>query len=389
MKEQAQKGSKKESSHQFLEDSFSESIVETLRESLIILDKDLVIKRVNTAFEETFHEKGRMIYGKPLFELGNGQWDTPELRKLLEEIIVNNHEVKNYEVRHDFPKIGSRVMRLNARRLNADSHEDYIFLVLEDITERKRAEEKLQAFNEKLEAEVKARTSQLEKANKELESFSYSVSHDLRSPLRAITGYAKMLLEDHSADLDEEAQRFLHVIDDNAAKMGQLIDDLLAFSRMGRKEKELMPVDMQSIVKEVTRELEKEFGEDKWTINIQALPTIHGDQTMIKQALKNLLANSFKFSATREHPRIEVWGEIQGDFASFHIRDNGVGFDPAYQSKLFEVFQRLHGDHEFKGTGIGLSIVKRIIDRHGGEAWGEGKLNEGAEFGFKLPLSEN
>jgi len=236
---------------------------------------------------------------------------------------------------------------------------------------------------------VKQRTHELEKANQELEAFSYSVSHDLRAPLRAITGFAKMLLEDYTQYLDDEGNRYLTVIDESAEKMGNLIDDLLGFSLMSRKEKVLEAIDMEALCQEVFEELKREYDDSRWTLSLDTLPMAQGDRRMIRQVLINLMSNSFKFTAEEPAPWIVISSSSNEDYNTYNIKDNGVGFDASYKGKLFQVFQRLHGDAEFKGTGIGLSIVKRIIDRHGGDVWGDSKEGEGAEFVFQLPVYKN
>lgn len=234
------------------------------------------------------------------------------------------------------------------------------------------------------EKELIKRTTQLEAANKELEAFSYSVSHDLRAPLRAIDGFSRVLLEDHSDKLDSEATRLLNIVRDNTQKMGQLIEDLLNLSRLGRKQMEMSEIDMAKHAKSVFDELKATTPERAIQLDIKTLPIAHGDKSMIRQVFVNLLSNAIKFTRLKEKAVIEIGSRTQGNENVYYIKDNGVGFDMLYLNKLFGVFQRLHSAEEFDGTGVGLAIVQRIIHRHGGRAWAEGKVNEGATFYFTL-----
>lgn len=239
-------------------------------------------------------------------------------------------------------------------------------------------------------AEEKLREAQLEtqKINKDLESFSYSVSHDLRAPLRSINGYSQILIEDYSGKIDEEGNRILNVIITNAKRMGQLIDDLLEFSRLGRQEIRKVLVDVNEQVKNISGELlEREEGR-KIELNVQPLGMAAIDQAMMRQVWINLIGNAVKYSRNKEIAKIEI-GKMDADnkdHVVFFVKDNGAGFDMAYLDKLFGVFQRLHKTNEFEGTGVGLALVKRIIDRHGGKIWAEGKVGEGATFYMELPV---
>ena len=235
-----------------------------------------------------------------------------------------------------------------------------------------------------LESQVVERTQALRETNAELEAFSYSVSHDLRAPLRAIHGFARILLEDHGTELQPEAKRVLGVIDENTRRMGQLIDDLLSFSRLGRKELETARVDMVDLVRTVADEVRRHAGDRPLEITIGALPPARGDRDMLRQAITNLLDNAAKFTRRRAPGTIEVGHRADGAETVYYVKDNGAGFDPRYAGKLFGVFQRLHRAEEFEGTGVGLAIVQRIVLRHGGRVWAEGQLDAGATFFFTL-----
>jgi two-component system sensor kinase len=241
--------------------------------------------------------------------------------------------------------------------------------------------EKVRILNE-LNEKLMKRSEKLEDANKELEAFAYSVSHDLRVPLRAIDGFSRIVLEDYEDKLDDEGKRLLKIIRENTNKMGQLIDDILLLSRAGRQEMKFTEINMEELVKRVFEEQKMSSKDENIYLKIENMPTCYGDRALMQQVLNNLIANSFKFTEERI---IEVGAKKEEDDTIYYIKDNGVGFDMKYKEKLFGLFQRLHGSNEFKGTGVGLSIVQRVVRRHGGTVWGEGELNEGATFYFSIP----
>jgi light-regulated signal transduction histidine kinase (bacteriophytochrome) len=254
-----------------------------------------------------------------------------------------------------------------------------------EVSERQRAEENLRELNVELERRVTERTAQLEAANKELEGFSYSVSHDLRAPLRGIVGFAEALLEDHGEDLSEEAKRKVDIVQHEGRRMSVLIDELLAFSRLGRKALQFGELNMASLVDTTWNGLQAQNEMNNVDLQVGALPAATGDRVLLGQVWVNLLSNAIKFSGKRATPRIVVSAITDDKEHIYFVRDNGAGFNPKYQSKLFGVFQRLHDASEFAGTGVGLALVQRIISRHGGRVWAEGAPNEGATFYFSLP----
>jgi light-regulated signal transduction histidine kinase (bacteriophytochrome) len=255
-----------------------------------------------------------------------------------------------------------------------------------EIEVRKRAEEEIRSLNADLERRVAERTAQLGDANKQLEAFSYSVAHDLKAPLRAVSGFSNALMEDYGSKLDGEARQYLHSIARGAKTMGKLIDDLLAFSRQGLKEMEPSRIDMDEMAKSVFEELRRAAPERKLECRLNSLPSARGDRAMVRQIWVNLLSNAIKFTEPKDYPVIEAGcAETSGDQNIYYVKDNGAGFDMSYADKLFGIFQRLHSGKDFEGTGVGLAIVRRIVQRHGGRIWAEGRVNEGATFHFTLP----
>lgn len=259
-----------------------------------------------------------------------------------------------------------------------------IWGVRSDITRIKKAEAEIRALNADLERRIAERTAQLELSNKELETFVYSVSHDLRAPLRAIDGYSRMLLEDFAPQLDAEGRRLCSNVSENSRNMRKLIDDLLAFARIGWTEMESSSIDMATLASDIFLESTSLEERERIDFQVAPLPGARGDPSLIRQVWTNLLSNAVKFSAKKERARIEVEAEFHKDEIVYAVRDNGAGFDMAFSPKLFGVFQRLHTQKEFEGSGVGLSIVKHIVQRHGGRIWAVGTPGEGATFYFTL-----
>jgi light-regulated signal transduction histidine kinase (bacteriophytochrome) len=254
-----------------------------------------------------------------------------------------------------------------------------VLCVVRDITLRAQHEQKILELN----LQLQARVEELQTANQSLETFSYSISHDLRAPLRAIDGFSAILLEEYASDLDGEAQRLLHVISSNCRKMGQLIEDLLTFSRISGNGVLRSEIDMTALARSVLDDLQASEPARQIEIKLDTLPPALGERAMVRQVLVNLISNAWKFTREASAPVIEIgwYRDTLGD--AYFVRDNGAGFDPQYSAKLFGVFARLHSA-EFEGSGIGLAVVRRIVLRHGGEVWGAGKVGKGAKFCFTL-----
>ena len=365
-----------------LANAYDRSLIEASLDPLVTIGPDGKITDVNAATEKiTGHSREELI-GTDFMHY----FSEPEKAKAGYQQVFQDGFVHDYAL-----EVRDRDGHLTPVLYNASIYRDEagqvigVFAAARDITERKRAEEEVRTLNAELEQRVVQRTAQLEAANKELEAFSYSVSHDLRAPLRAIDGFSRVILEDYVGELDDEGKRVLNIIRSNTQKMGQLIDDLLSFSRLGRQDISPSDIRMAELAKGVFEEIKPPANERNLQFNMKTLPIAHGDRSMMKQVFANLLSNAIKFTRPKEMATIEIGGTNDGVENVYYVKDNGVGFDMQYVNKLFGVFQRLHSAEEFDGTGVGLAIVQRIIHRHGGRVWAEGKVDGGATFYFSLP----
>ncbi|HXT00756.1 MAG TPA: CheR family methyltransferase [Elusimicrobiota bacterium] len=358
----------------------AEAITDTVP-PLLILDAELRVRKANSSFCDAFQVGMAETEGHLIYELGNGQWDIPLLRTLLQEILPREKSVTNFEVEHDFEKIGPRAVLLNGRVLDWGGVGRTILLSILDITDRKKAVKVIEAYNAELERKVVDRTQELATANKELETFCYSVAHDLRTPIRSIVSYSQLVLARIS---DAELNSYLQQSINASKRMAKLIDDLLELARLTRKEVKKEPIDLSAEADAIAVELKGQQPDRQVKFVIAKGLRAVGDAALVQIALRNLLDNAWKFTRHSSQAVIEVGRSIEEGRDVFFVRDNGVGFDMAYVNKLFGVFQRLHDEKEFPGTGIGLVTVQRIVQRHGGTIWAEGTPGGGATFSFTL-----
>jgi len=304
-----------------------------------------------------------------------GQTVPPALRDIVTQT-MNEGVARTYDLKHRDRDYGFSVAPI----LEAG----YANLYCHDITDRKRAEEEIRTLNAELEQRVRVRTAELLAANKELEAFSYSVSHDLRAPLRAVDGFSHILLDEQGTQLPPETQRYLSLIRSSTLQMGRLVDDLLAFSQLSRQAMIKDQVQPAALVREAWDLLRSEQDGRHVKLTVGDLPSCQGDRALLKQVFVNLLSNALKFSRKRDPAIIEFGCNCKDGENIFFVRDNGVGFDMRYADKLFGVFQRLHRSEDYEGTGVGLAIVERIVHRHGGRVWAEAEPDKGATFFFTL-----
>lgn len=398
--------------------NYAESIITTIQEPLLVLDKSLRIKTANNAFYKTFHVTEEETEGVLIYELGNKQWNTAPLRKLLEEILPQKTKFADFEVKHDFPSVGERIMLLYGCEIkNENSAENLILLVIKDVTEQVIAKNKnladQQLRAQELEAKVQQRTLELSDANellqernkelgrmnRELESFTYVSSHDLQEPLRKIQTFTTRILEKEYAELSDKGKDYFNRIQSAASRMQQLIEDLLAFSKINLEERIFETKDLNIIVQEVKNEMKEAIEEKHATIDTTELGKANIVPFQFRQLMYNLISNALKFSKPGTPPHIVIvsrnviWNKknvinlIPGKkYCHITFIDNGIGFEPHFSEQIFEVFQKLHGQEEYSGTGIGLAIVKKIVENHNGVITATSELGKGATFDIYIPV---
>ncbi|MEW6003035.1 MAG: ATP-binding protein [Nitrospirota bacterium] len=352
---------------------YAESIVQTVREPLVVLDVDLKVLLANRSFYNTFKVTPDETLGNLIFDLGDRQWNIPWLRTLLKDILPKNTKFDNFEVEHNFPIIGHKIMLLNARRIyRRDIGTQMVLLAIEDITERKRSEKELKKLSE-----------ELVRSNADLKDFAYVASHDLKKPLQSIEGFVKLLARRYKGKLDANDE-FIEYIGSGVKRMQMLIKDLLEYSQIGAKEKKFKPTDCSGVVEKALGNLQAAIEERNAVVTYDELPTVMIDTPQMISLFQNLIDNAIKFRG-EEAPRIHISAERKGDEWVFSIRDNGIGMDPKDSERIFGMFQRLHGSTDYPGTGIGLAICKKIIERHGGRIWVESEIGKGSTFYFTMP----
>lgn len=366
------------------------AVLQTVREPIVLMDGRQHLLMHNTAFAD--------LYGldpdtkvRALEDVGDGAWSDPVVRQRLSDVLARGRELWDFE--HEQRTVGGvvRTLLINARlMILPDKDDGVVLMTLSDISAQKATQQRISELNRQLEGKME----QVSDVNRELEAFSYSVSHDLRAPLRHVAGFSDKLRRHLGESADEKSAHYLKVIGDSAKRMSELIDDLLVYSRLGRSALRLQAVDMQSLVEETRSMLDANAQTDAaaggaahridW--RIASLPILVADQNMMRQVWQNLLGNAIKYSAKRPVATIEVGYTLDDDGSHhFTVRDNGAGFDMDYAGKLFGVFQRLHKPSEYVGTGIGLASVRRVLTRHGGRIWAEAAVDQGATFHFVLP----
>ncbi len=367
------------------------SVLHTVREPIVLLDRDLKVQLHNPAFAELYGLDEESSEVRPLDSIGAGAWSDAVVRQRLTDVLLRGRELWDYEHEQRTADDQVRTMLINARRMPLpDKDDEVVLMTVSDVTVQRAVQQRVEELNRQLEGKVE----QVSEVNRELEAFSYSVSHDLRAPLRHIGGFSDKLARHLGEEADEKSLHYLGVISNSARRMAALIDDLLVYSRLGRAAMRMQAVDMQSLVADTRAMLDANLQSEaeetgvprqvEW--KIAPLPILVSDENMMRQVWLNLLGNAIKYSSNRDPARIEVEYQQQPDGGHlFTVRDNGAGFDMAYAAKLFGVFQRLHKASEYPGTGIGLASVRRVLTRHGGRIWAESAVDQGASFHFLLP----
>lgn len=352
-----------------------ENILQTMGDAFVSLDYNWRYTFVNERALQLMGKKENQLLGNKLFDVFPDVIGTDfetHFRKVMDKRVQSSFEIF-------YPSYN---MWLNVR---VYPHDGGIAVFYTDISNEKNSQQEITKLNLDLEKKVQERTRELEEANRELESFSYSVSHDLRAPLRAIYGYTSILQEEFADKLDDTGNKYVSTVLKNAKYMGQLIDDLLLFSKISRQNIRRVMLDMDKLVKGISDAQKELASSQKIEFDIKPLINVLGDESMIKQVMQNLISNAIKYSSKKDVSRIEIGAYTQSGFTTFFVKDNGAGFEMEYYDKLFAVFQRLHARTEFEGTGVGLALVNRIIQKHGGKVWAESEVEKGATFYFSLP----
>ncbi len=373
-------------------EQLAQEIIATLRESLLVLDHDLRVKAANRSFYQNFKVTPAEVENQFLYELGTGEWNIPELRAALEEIVTLQTSLEDFAVQHQFPQIGFKAMLLNARSVERDQGaEPLILLAIDDVTRQYLADATIQTYLHKLEW-----------SNRELEDFAYIASHDLQEPLRAIQAFSDRLQRKHVASLDEQALDYLTRIQKAAGRMRHLISDLLTYSRVTTQGKPFERVNLSTLAQECIADLAKRIEETKGKVEVGDLPIIDADPIQMRQLIQNLLDNGLKFHRSDVPPHVKIISHNEPPSKNAYpllapsgtplcyisVQDNGIGFDEKYTDRIFSPFERLHNQNKYPGTGIGLAVCRRIVERHSGSLTAKSVLNEGSTFFITLPLKQ-
>ena len=356
-------------------DPYLKAVFDTVSEPLLILDAQLRVEAANRAFYRTFRLAADEVEGVRLFDLPEGPADIPELRGLLASVLEEDAAFEDYEIEYDSERLGHRILHLNAQQLReTESGSIHVLLALNDVTERVEAER-----------EVRRHRQALARSNEELEQFAYVASHDLQEPLRMVSSYVQLLQRRYEGELDEDADEFIHYAVDGALRMKRLINDLLAYSRVGRSGDDFGSVDLEQVYADVVENLHLRIEEVGGRVQRGTLPVVHGSPSQLRHLFENLLQNALEHRGEAP-PRIRVEAAPEGDGGwRMTVRDNGPGIPPEDRERVFEIFRRLKPAGEGSGSGIGLAICRKVVSRHGGRIWIESGPGEGAAFHFTLP----
>jgi two-component system CheB/CheR fusion protein len=346
---------------------FAEAIVETVREPLVILNQNLQVVKANKTFYETFQAASEETEGRRIYDLGNGQWNIPKLRELLENILPAHSTFRDFEVTHEFDRVGRKVMCLNASEIfNPNAQARTILLAIEDTTDRKQAEEALRT------------------TNAELQHFAYALTHDLQEPLRMVVNFTELLAQEYAGELGQDADKYISYSVAGALRIEALLKALLAYWEVSERERgRLTSIDCGAVLAKTLFNLQTAIAESGALVTSDPLPAVVAEEVLLMQVFQNLISNSIKYRS-KEAPRIHVSAERDGEGWRFAVRDNGIGIDPEDADRVFGMFKRLHGS-EIPGTGIGLAICKKVVERQGGRIWVESEAGRGATFKFTIP----
>jgi PAS domain S-box-containing protein len=347
---------------------FAEAIVETVREPLVILNQNLQVIKANKTFYETFQTAREDTEDRLIYDLGNKQWDIPKLRELIENILPAHSTFRGFEVTHDFEHVGRKVMLLNASEIfNPNAQARTILLAIEDATDRKLAEEALQL------------------TNAELQHFAYALTHDLQEPLRMVVNFTQLLREEYAGKLGEEADKFISYSVEGALRIEALLKALLAYWEVTERQPgRIAEIDSGAVLTKALLHLESAVERSGAVVTSDPMPTVIAEEVMLTQLFQNLLSNSIKYRS-KETPQVHVSAERDAEGWVFAVRDNGIGIDPQDTGRVFGMFKRLHGS-EIPGTGIGLALCKKLVERQGGRIWVESETGRGATFKFTIPM---